>query len=145
MLARQKRGGRDHRHLHARHGRHKRGAHRDLGLAKPHIATDQPIHRLSGMQIIHHIANGAQLIVGLLIRKARAEILVGPVRRVHHRRLAQGALGGHADELVRHLADALFELGFLGLPRAAAQPVQEPLVMAVFGQQFDILDRQVEP
>ncbi len=49
MLARQQRRRRDHRHLHARHGRDKGRAHRHLGLAKADIAANQPVHRRSAV------------------------------------------------------------------------------------------------
>ncbi len=59
--------------------------------------------------------------------------------------LAQQAFGGDPDQPVGDLADALLQPRLLGLPRAAAQPVQQPLFMAVAGQQFDVFDRQVKP
>ena len=134
MLPCQQRRRRDHRHLHARHGGHESGAHRHLGLAKAHVAADQPVHRLAGMHVVHHIGNGAQLVVGLLVGEARREILVGAMRRVHHRRLAQRTLGRDADQPVGHLADAFLQLGLLGLPGAAAKLVEQTGLMAVFRQ-----------
>ena len=64
--------------------------------------------------------------------------------RLQHRRAAQFALGRDPDQPVGHLADTFLELGFLGLPRPAAQTIKQTFVMAVFAQQFDILDRQVK-
>ncbi len=45
VLARKQGCRRDHRHLHPCHRRHERGTHRNLGLAKTHIAADQTVHR----------------------------------------------------------------------------------------------------
>lgn len=137
--------GRDHRHLNAGHGGDKGGAHRHLCLAKTDIAADQPIHGLAGMHVGHHILDGAQLVVGFLIGKARGEGVPRPRRRVHDRRLAQGTFRRDADQPVGHLADAFLELGLLGLPCPAAQTIQQTFVMAVSRQQFDILDRQIKP
>ncbi len=44
---------------------------------------------------------------------------------------AQRALGRDPDQPVGHLADALLEPGLLGLPRAAAQLVEQPFLVAV--------------
>ena len=92
MLARQKRGRRDDRHLHAGHRRHKGRPHRHLGLAKAHIAADQPVHRLTAGHVVHHIRDRPQLVVGFLIGKAGAEFFPGMRRRIKDGRLAQGAL-----------------------------------------------------
>ena len=40
------------------------GAERDLGLAEPDVAADQPVHRAAGSEIIEHAACGV-LILGL--------------------------------------------------------------------------------
>ena len=79
-----------------------------------------------------------------VIGKARGKRVPQPRWRLQHRRFAQRAFGRDADQLVRHLADALFQLGLFGLPRAAAQAIQQALFMAIARQQFDVLDRQVQ-
>ena len=71
VLARQEGRGRNHRYLHPRHRRDKGRAHCHLGLAKTHVATDQTVHRVARCDVVYHIRNGAQLIVGLDIGKAR--------------------------------------------------------------------------
>ena len=53
-------------------------------------------------------------------------------------RFAQGPFGGDADQLVGDLADTLFQLGLLGLPRAAAQLGEQPLFMAIAAEEFDV-------
>ncbi len=45
---------------------------------------------------------------------------------------------------VRDLADPLLQLGLLGLPGATAQPVEQPLFMAIAAEKLDVLDRQVK-
>ena len=145
VLARQKRGGRDHGHLLALGGGDKGRAHRHFGLAETHIAHDEAIHRAARLQIGQHIGNGGQLIIGFLIGKTGAERLPHVGGRNKDRRAAQFALGGDADQLIGDLAQPLFQLGLLGLPRAAAQPVQKPIILPIARQQFDILDRQEQP
>jgi hypothetical protein len=66
VLARQKRGGRHHRHLHACHGGDETGAQSHLGLAEADIAADQTVHRLAAGQILQHVADGGFLILGLV-------------------------------------------------------------------------------
>jgi len=131
VLARQQRGWRNNGHLHARHGRNKSRAHRHLGLAKAHIATNQPVHRQAAGQIINHLANRAQLVIGFLIRKARGKSIPATRWRLKNRRSAQRTLGRNTDQPVGHLADAFLQLGLLGLPRATAKLVQQPLFMAI--------------
>ena len=132
MLTRQQCGRCHHRHLNPRHGRNKRGAHRNLGFAKSDITTNQSIHRLAAGQIIHHIADCAQLIIGFLIGKAGAERLPHARWRIEYRRFAQRAFGRHPNQPVSHVTNTLFQAGFFGLPRTAAQPIKQALIMAVF-------------
>ena len=144
MLPRQQGRGGDHRHLHARHGRDKGRAHRHFGLAKAHIAANQPVHRIARAEIGQDILDRAQLIIGLHIGKARAERLPGVMLRLQHGRGSQGTLCRHPDQAFGHLADTFLEPCLLGLPGAAAQLVQKPFLMAELAEQFDILDRQVK-
>ena len=70
MLAGKQRGRADHRHLHTRQGCHKGRAHRNLGFAKANIADDQTVHRAALFKVCHHIRDGRQLIISLLIGEA---------------------------------------------------------------------------
>ena len=58
--------------------------------------------------------------------------------------VAHLSCGGNADQLTRHVADALFILRFAGLPAGAAQLVERDalLLAAEAGQHLDVLDRQ---
>ena len=70
MLAGQKRGRADHRHLHTRQGSDKGRADRNLGFAKADIADDQTVHRAALFKVCHNVRDGRQLIIGLLIGEA---------------------------------------------------------------------------
>ena len=144
VLSCQKRCRGDDRHLHTGHGRDKGRPDRHLCLAKAHVATDQPVHGRARVQIGQHVVNCGQLVVGFRIGEPRKELVPHAIRRAKRRGGAQRPFGGHADEPLCHLADALFQAGLLGLPCAAAQPVQKPLFVAELRQKLDILDRQVK-
>ena len=80
MLARQQGGRHDDRDLAAGHRGDKRGAQRDLGLAKTDIAADQPIHRPPRGHVGQGVGDRVQLILGFGIGEARREFLVEPFR-----------------------------------------------------------------
>ena len=146
VLAGEQRGRRDHRHLIARRRRDVGGAQRDLGLAEADVAADQPVHRPARLHVAEHVGDGVQLVLGLGIGEAGAELLPGVVvLRLQHRALAQRAFGGDADQPVGHVADPRLQPGLLRLPRPAAEPVEQALLVAVARQELDVLDRQVEP
>ena len=140
MLAGQKRGRADHRHLHARQGRHKGRAHRNLGLAKADIADDQAVHRAAFFKVCHHIGNRRQLVIGFLIGEARCKGLPQGMRGLQNRRVAQGTLRRDPHQTVGNLFDPLFELGLLGLPSATAKPVQQPFFMAITAEKFNVFN-----
>ena len=96
------------------------------------------------MHIGHHVFDGAQLVVGFLIGETGRERIPCARGRFEYCALAERAFRRDADQLVRHFADALFQAGLFGLPCATAQPVQQTFVVAVFGQQFDVFDRQIQ-
>jgi hypothetical protein len=50
-----------------------RRAQRDLGLAEAHVAADHAVHRPGGAQIVDHLADGGELVSGLLEGKALLE------------------------------------------------------------------------
>ena len=63
------------------HGRHEGGTQRHLGLAEADIAADEAIHRPALLQILEHRLDGGELVFGLLIGKARAELVIKPFGR----------------------------------------------------------------
>ena len=144
MLPRQQRRRHHHRDLRARHRGDERGAQRDLGLAEADIAADQPVHRPARRQILQHIGDGARLVLGLGEREAGAELVPGALGRRHDLGVADLARGGDADQLTRHVADALLHPRLARLPADAAQLVQRDalLLAAEARQHLDVLDRQ---
>ena len=76
VLARQQRGRHHDRDLLAVHRRGEGGAQRHLGLAEADVAADQPVHRPAGGEIVEHGVDGGVLVVGLLVGKAGAELVV---------------------------------------------------------------------
>ena len=144
MLPRQQRRRHHHRDLPARHRGDEGRAQRHLGLAKADIAADQPVHRPPRRQILQHIGDRARLVVGLGEREARTELVPGALARRHDRGVADLARRGDADELVRHVADALLHPRLARLPGDAAQLVQRHALRlaAEARQHLDVLDRQ---
>ena len=145
MLPRQQRRRCDHRHLHPRHRRDIGRAQRHLGLAEADVAADQPVHRPPRFHVAEHVGDRVQLVLGLRIGEPRAELLPGVmVRRRQDSPPPQLPLRGDPDQPVRHIADPRLQPRLLRLPRPAAQPVEQPLLMPVARQELDILHRQVE-
>ena len=131
VLSRQQGGRRNDRHLHAGQRGDKGRADGHLRLAETDIAANQAIHRATRAHVVQDILNRLKLIVGLHIREPRKELIPKPVHWLHHRGCAQLPLRRDTDQTFRNLADAFFQLGFLGLPRTAAKTIQETRVMAV--------------
>ena len=142
VLARQQRRGGHDGDLHTRHRRDEGRADRHLGLAKADIAADQPVHRIAAVHVGQHIVDRPKLIVGLGIGETCQELVPHAVGRRQGRCRPQRAFRRDPDQALRHLADAFFQPRLLGLPRATAQLVEQPLLVAVFRQQLDVLDRQ---
>ena len=111
MLARQQGCGNNHCHLPAGHRSNKCGTQRHLGLAKTDIAANQPVHRRPRGQITQHRINGAHLVFGLVIGKARLELAVNAFRRGHWRRGPQCPFGSNADQLSGNFQQLFLELG----------------------------------
>ena len=120
MLARQQGRRRDDRHLLPRHGDDEGGPQRHLSLAEADIAADQAIHRCALAQILQHVADGVQLIVGFLIGEARAELGEQTRRRRDRIGLAQRPFGGQSDQPLGHGAQTFLGLGLSRLPACAA-------------------------
>jgi hypothetical protein len=119
-------------------------AQRHLGLAEADVAADQPVHRTARGELAQHGVDGGLLVVGLLVREARAEFVIGSVLGGEPRGLAQLPLGRDLDQLVGDLADAALHARLARLPGAAAEPVEIDvgLLRAVARQKLDVLDRQ---
>ena len=144
MLPRQQRGRHHDRDLLAVERDRECRAQRHLGLAKADVAADQPVHRTAAFEVLQRSVDRAQLVLGLLIGEARAELVIDMRLHRHFRRLVQIAFGGDLDQFARDLADAVFQLGLARLPAAAAQTIEFDMgvIGAVARQQFDVLDRQ---
>ena len=124
MLAGQQGGRHHHGDLAAGHGGDEGGAERHLGLAEADIAADQPVHRPAGGEILQHVGDGARLVVGFGVGEAGAEFVPGAFRRRHDLGVAQAALGGDADQLAGHVADALLGLRLAVLPEVPPELVE---------------------
>src|SRR3546814_4668613 len=133
------------RDLHAGHRGDEGGGQGHLGLAEANVAADEAVHRAAGTQIADDLADGAVLVVGLLIGEAIDEGGVAGVG-LGDSAGTQGALGRRLDELARDLADALLHPRLATLPGFAAQLVERDAVAlaAITGEDVDILDRHVE-
>ena len=144
MLARQQRGRHHDGDLLAVERDREGRAQRHLGLAESDVAADQPVHRPAAFEVLQGGIDRAELVLGFLIGKARAELVIDMRLHRHFRRFVQMPFGGDLDQFAGDLANAVLELGLARLPAAAAQPVQLDIgvVGAVARQQFDILDRQ---
>src|SRR3546814_4806593 len=103
-------------------------------------------HRLAGGQILYDIGDGAVLIVGFLIGKARDKAVVAAGIGLIAWRPPQRPLGRRLQKLARDLADAFLHPRLAGLPLRAAQPVQRNTFAfgAVARQHVDILDGHIE-
>ena len=97
------------------------GADGDLRLAEPDVAADEPVHRPRCLEVFLDGLDRDPLVVRLLVREARLELLqvlvlevVGDARRLL-------PLGIEPDELAGELADALARPALEQLPRLAAE------------------------
>ncbi len=143
VLPGQQRGGHHDGHLGAAHGGDEGGAQGDLGLAEADVAADQPVHRPAGGQVLQHVGDGARLVLRLGEREAGAELVPGAFRRRQAGGVAHPARGGGADQLARHVLDALLHARLAVLPRRTAQLVQRGAALgAEAAQHLDVLDRQ---
>ena len=120
------------------------GAQRDFGLAEPNVAAHETIHRAAGGKVLQCRVNRAELILRLVVGKARAELLVGAMRRHELGRRFKRALRGQSDQPLRDLADALAHPCFTILPSRAAESVEVSLairLLAVARQEIEVFDR----
>ena len=146
MLARQQRRRHHHGDLLAVDGGDEGRAQRHFGLAEADIAADQAVHRPAGAKILDGGVDGGELVVGFLVGKAGAELVIGARPDREARRLARQPLGRDLDQLAGDLADAALHARLARLPVAAAETVEIDLALlgAVARQQVDVLDRQIK-
>ena len=145
VLAREQGRRRDHRHLPSALCGDEGSAHGDLGLAEADIADDQPVHRPASGEVRRDIGNRRRLVLGLGIGEPCRERLPVVMRGLKHRGRAQQTLGRDAHQAVGDLPDPLFQAGLSRLPSAAAQPVEQPFLVAIAAEKLDILDGQEKP
>ena len=124
VLARQQGGRHHHRHLLAVDGSGKGGAQRDFRFAETDVAADQPVHRAAGAEVLHGGVDRGELVVGLLIGEAGAELIIGAGPDGQARGLMQLPLGRDLDQFAGNLADAALHARLARLPTAAAEPVE---------------------
>ena len=98
LLGEDRRGDQEH-HLLAIGRRLERGAEGDLGLAVPHVAADQAVHRPRLLHVRLHLVDGLELIGRLLVREGALEVdlPVGVLRKPVPG--ATAALGVQVDQL----------------------------------------------
>ena len=97
------------------------GAQRDLGLAETHIAANDPVHRLVGLEIGEHLLDGGGLVGRFLEGKAGFKGAVFGVAGEHLRALPSGPARVQIQELRGDVANALRRLAARLLPLLAAQ------------------------
>jgi len=108
----------------------KRGAHHYFGLAEPHIATEQAVHRLRALHIPLDLGHGSELVArggefeGVF--KLALPITIGRVDEA----FGHLARGIELEELVGHVAHFGFDARFGTGPGGAAHPVERGFGLA---------------
>jgi hypothetical protein len=75
VLLGEDRGGDEHQRLLAIHRDGEGRAHRHLGLAEPHVAADEPVHRPRRLEVLLHCLDRGALVLRLAVRELRLEPL----------------------------------------------------------------------
>ena len=148
MLPSQNGGGSQNGALLAAHHALERRAQSNLGLAKAHVAAQQPVHGPGLFHIVLDVGGAGQLVGGLIVGEALLKIPLPGVVGRESVTLGLLAAGVEFDQLFRHLLRGGLDL-FAGLgPVAAAQAGQFHVVAVVgggvAGQQVQLGDRDVE-
>src|SRR5689334_879991 len=146
VLARQQCRWYDHSHLLATDRRKEGCAQSDLGLAEADVAANETVHRTSRSKVLDRCVDGRELIIGFLIGKARAELVISTRADRQTRRFPQLSFRGNLDQLTRDFADTALHPRFARLPVAAAETVEVDgcLLRAVARQQINVLNRQIK-
>ncbi len=124
VLVGQHRRRREHRHLlSVEHGFEGR-AHRDLRLAVPDVAAEEPVHRLVRLHVALDVRDRLRLIRGLRVLEGVLELFLP--RRVLRKReaLRDAAPRVQLQELVRHVAHRAPDGRLAAAPSGAAQTVE---------------------
>ena len=147
MLLGEDGSGHEHCDLLAVLGGLERGSDGHFRLAEPHVAADEPVHRLRVAHVALHLTDSGELIIRLLVRKLRFELAlpgcVGGIANAWHgfpRRLNAQHLGGK-------IADGLLHLRLLTAPFDAPKPGKlRPSFEGpnVFLYEFDLRGRHVQ-
>ncbi len=145
MLGREQGGRREHGDLLAVLDRLERGADRDLGLAEPDVAAQQPIHRMGEFHVALDVVDRGALVGRLDVGERLLHL--GLPRRVLGERVALGVdpLLVEHHEFLRDLADRRADLA-LGLREVGpAELVQLRCLAAdVLAQRVDLIGRHVQ-
>ena len=121
------------------------GAQRHFGLAEADVAADQPVHRPAGAEIVEHGGDGGLLVVGLLVGKAGAELVVERRSSTASRGASRSCRSAATLISSPAISRMRFFIRALRVCQAgAAEPVEldAGLLRAVARQQLDVLDRQ---
>ena len=147
MLLGQKCGGRQKGHLFAAGDCNKSRAQGHLGLAKAHIAANQPIHGARADHVLDDGVDGGLLVGGFLKAEVVGKGLVIAGREAEGKALAGGPTGVDVQEFGGRIAH-LFGSAPLGLfPLARTQPVQRRLIggdAGIAADQLQLADRHIQ-
>jgi hypothetical protein len=147
VLLGQQRGGREEGHLLAAGDRNEGGAQRHLGLAKAHVAADQPVHRARADHVLDHRMDGGALVGGFLEAEVVGKGFVVVGRITEGMAFAQRPAGVDVQQLGGRVAHLLGGLALGLVPLAGAQLVQRRFVGAhagVAADQLQLADRHVQ-
>ena len=123
MLAGEQRGRRDDGYLLAGECDRRRGVQRDLGLAEPDIAADEPVHRLAVREIVEHGADRRVLVARERVGDAAGEAIEPGAGRHDDRRFRRLPRAGAGDERLGGGGDLGLDLPAPLEPGGAGQPV----------------------
>ena len=145
VLVRQQGRGREHDDLLAVLHRLERRPHRDLGLAVPDVAADQPVHRHRLLHVGLHVGDGLELVGRLLVREGVLHLAL-PRRVGREREAGRGeALTVEDHQLGRDLLHRAADLAAGLLPLGAAHLAERRRVSAgVPPDRADLIRRHVE-
>ncbi len=111
----------EHQHLLAVDRDRECRAQRDLGLAEPDVAADEPVHRPRRLEIFLDRLDRRPLILGLAVREVLLEPFEPFVVDGVGEAGARLPLGVEVHEVARHLAQVLARAALQVVPRLAAE------------------------
>ena len=127
----------EHRHLLAVCSGLESGAYGDLGLAEPHVAADQAVHRARILHILFHSGGGCKLIGSILIDKRGFQFMlqVAVGRETEPQLLLACRI--QPDKVARNILELALGALFKLVPRSRPEFVDRrlnTLLAAVFGK-----------